>query len=49
MLVVRRADTGTEVLVPFVTAMVPVVDVAARRLQVDPPEGLLDVDPPATP
>jgi 16S rRNA processing protein RimM len=31
---------------PFVKAMVPVVDVAARRLQVDPPEGLLDVDAP---
>jgi len=44
VLVVRRADTGTEVLVPFRKAMVPVVDVAARRLQVDPPEGLLDVD-----
>jgi 16S rRNA processing protein RimM len=44
VLVVRRADTGAEVLVPFVKAMVPVVDVAARRLQVDPPEGLLDVE-----
>jgi 16S rRNA processing protein RimM len=44
VLVVRRADSGTELLVPFVKAMVPVVDVAARRLQVDPPEGLLDVE-----
>ncbi len=44
VLVVRRGDTGAEVLVPFVKAMVPVVDVAARRLQVDPPEGLLDVE-----
>ena len=44
VLVVRRGDTGTEVLVPFVTAMVPVVDVAARRIEVDPPEGLLDVE-----
>ncbi len=43
VLVVARADTGAEVLVPFVKAMVPVVDVAARRLQVDPPEGLLDL------
>ena len=48
VLVVRRADTGTEVLVPFVKAMVPVVDVAARRLEVDPPEGLLDVDAPGS-
>ena len=44
VLVLRRRDTGAEVLVPFVKAMVPVVDVAARRLQVDPPEGLLDVE-----
>ena len=43
VLVVARADTSGEVLVPFVKAMVPVVDVAARRLQVDPPEGLLDL------
>ena len=45
VLVVRRTGTAAEVLVPFVKAMVPVVDVAARRLEVDPPEGLLDVDP----
>ncbi len=45
VLVVRRDDTGAEALVPFVKAMVPVVDVAARRLEVDPPEGLLDVEP----
>jgi 16S rRNA processing protein RimM len=45
VLVVRRGGTGAEVLVPFVKAMVPVVDVAARRLQVDPPEGLLDEEP----
>ena len=43
VLVVRRADNGAEVLVPFVKAMVPVVDVAARRLEVAPPEGLLDL------
>jgi 16S rRNA processing protein RimM len=43
VLVVRRDDNGAEVLVPFVKAMVPVVDVAARRLQVEPPEGLLDL------
>ena len=33
-----------EVLVPFVAAIVPEVDVAARRLVVDPPPGLLDVE-----
>jgi 16S rRNA processing protein RimM len=43
VLVVRRDDNGAEVLVPFVKAMVPVVDVAARRLEVQPPEGLLDL------
>lgn len=47
VLVVRREDRpdaeGAEVLVPFVKAMVPVVDVAARRLEVAPPEGLLDL------
>ena len=48
VLVVQRADNGAEVLVPFVKAMVPVVDVAARRLEVEPPEGLLDLsDEPA--
>jgi 16S rRNA processing protein RimM len=31
-----------EALVPFVTAIVPEVDVAGGRLVLDPPEGLLD-------
>jgi 16S rRNA processing protein RimM len=42
VLVVRR-DDGSEVLVPFVRAIVPEVDLAAGRLVVDPPEGLLDL------
>ena len=46
VLVVRRGDTGDEVLVPFVKAMVPVVDVPGRRVQVDPPKGLLDGSEP---
>lgn len=33
---------GREVLVPFVKAIVPTVDVAARRVVLDPPEGLLE-------
>ena len=41
VLVVRR-EAG-EVLVPFVKAIVPEVDLAAGRLVVDPPEGLLDL------
>jgi 16S rRNA processing protein RimM len=42
LLVVRRAEAG-EVLIPFVTAIVPTVDVAAGFLVVDPPEGLLEL------
>ena len=33
---------GDDVLVPFVTAIVPEVDLAGGRVVVDPPEGLLD-------
>ncbi len=39
VLVVNRPD-GSEELVPFVRAIVPEVDLAARRLVVDPPEGM---------
>jgi 16S rRNA processing protein RimM len=42
LLAVRRPDE-TEVLVPFVRAMVPTVDMVARRVVVDLPEGLLDL------
>lgn len=42
VLVVRRPD-GPEALVPFVRAIVPDVDVASRRLVIDPPAGLLDL------
>jgi 16S rRNA processing protein RimM len=41
LLVVRRDGPG-ELLVPFVAAIVPVVDVDAGRLVVDPPPGLLE-------
>jgi 16S rRNA processing protein RimM len=41
VLVVTR-EGGAEVLVPFVKAIVPVVDVAERRLVVDPPHGLVE-------
>ncbi len=34
---------GRERLVPFVATIVPVVDVAGRRVVVDPPEGLFDL------
>lgn len=38
---VERAD-GSSVMVPFTRAAVPVVDIAGRRLVIDPPEGLVD-------
>jgi 16S rRNA processing protein RimM len=41
-LVVERPEGG-EVLVPFVAAIVPTVDLAAGEVVVDPPEGLLEL------
>lgn len=41
LLVVRLPDER-EVLVPFVQAIVPVVDPVGRRIVIDPPPGLLD-------
>jgi 16S rRNA processing protein RimM len=41
---VERPD-GRTVIVPFTTAVVPVVDIKAGRLVVDPPDGLLDNRP----
>ncbi|MBB5911587.1 16S rRNA processing protein RimM [Nocardia transvalensis] len=42
LLSVRAADDGREILIPFVTAIVPSVSVAEGRVVIDPPEGLLD-------
>jgi 16S rRNA processing protein RimM len=42
LLVVDKTGGGTG-LIPFVTAMVPTVDVAGGRVVVDLPEGLLDL------
>ena len=42
LLVVRRRGAG-DVLVPFVAAIVPTVDLAGGFVVVDPPEGLLDL------
>jgi 16S rRNA processing protein RimM len=42
LLVVRRPDGG-ELLVPFVHAIVPTVDLEARTVVVDPPDGLLEL------
>jgi 16S rRNA processing protein RimM len=35
--------SGTEQLVPFVAAIVPTIDVAGGFVEIDPPEGLLDL------
>jgi 16S rRNA processing protein RimM len=34
--------SGAEIMVPFVAALVPQVDLGARRIVIDPPAGLLD-------
>ncbi len=47
LLVVRHASG--EVLIPFVKAYLRRVDLEARRIEMDLPEGLLDLNRPATP
>ncbi|MGL5857599.1 MAG: ribosome maturation factor RimM [Angustibacter sp.] len=47
-LLVVRADSGDVVRVPFVTALVPVVDVPAGVVVVDPPGGLFDTPSPGS-
>jgi 16S rRNA processing protein RimM len=41
-LIVVESPSGNEIRVPFVRALVPVVDLQAGELVVDPPGGLLD-------
>jgi 16S rRNA processing protein RimM len=41
-LLVVRTDTGEDVLVPFVSALVPEVDPAGGRVLIDPPGGLFE-------
>ncbi len=41
LLVVRRPDGG-EALIPFVTEIVPEIDLAGQRVVIDPPPGLLE-------
>ncbi|MGB8502207.1 ribosome maturation factor RimM, partial [Mycobacterium sp.] len=42
LLAIRRDDDG-ESLVPFVTAIVTSVSLADRLIEIDPPEGLLEL------
>jgi 16S rRNA processing protein RimM len=39
-----RDSEGTEVLVPFVGAIVTSVSLADGIVEIDPPDGLLDLD-----
>jgi 16S rRNA processing protein RimM len=39
-----KTPEGAEKLVPFVTAFVPTVSLADGLIEIDPPEGLLDLD-----
>jgi 16S rRNA processing protein RimM len=39
-----KTPEGREVLVPFVTAMVPTVSLADGLIEIDPPDGLLDLE-----
>jgi 16S rRNA processing protein RimM len=41
-LLVVTNEHGREFLVPFVSEIVPVVDVASKRIVIDPPPGLLE-------
>ncbi|MFC8452588.1 ribosome maturation factor RimM [Kitasatospora sp. NPDC057223] len=41
LLTVKRPD-GTDVLVPFVTRIVPTIDLENQRAVIDPPPGLID-------
>ena len=43
-LLVLRLTNGRQALVPFVTAIVPEVDLEGGRVVIDPPPGLLDLD-----
>lgn len=42
LLIVKPASGGDEVMVPFVAAIVPAVDIAAGRVIVTPPAGLFE-------
>ncbi|OBH15238.1 ribosome maturation factor RimM [Mycolicibacter terrae] len=42
LLAIKRTDGG-ELLVPFVSAIVPSVSLADQTVQIDPPDGLLDL------
>jgi 16S rRNA processing protein RimM len=40
---VKNKPKAKKVLVPFVKDIVPLVDIAAKRIEIEPPSGLLDI------
>jgi 16S rRNA processing protein RimM len=44
LLAVRHPDRPGEVLVPFVTAIVTSVSLADKVIEIDPPDGLLEIN-----
>jgi 16S rRNA processing protein RimM len=42
-LLVLKGDDGREQLIPFADEICTDVDVAAKRITIDPPDGLLDL------
>ena len=48
VLAVRR-ENGGEALIPFVEAIVPIVDLEAGHVVIDPPDGLLEINDAAAP
>ena len=47
LLEIELAETGEKVMVPFVREIVPVVDLVAGKLEIDPPAGLLELNRPS--
>lgn len=43
LLAVTRPEGGSPLLIPFVKAIVPVVDLRGKRIEIDPPQGLLEL------
>jgi len=44
LLAIKRSGEGGEVLVPFVSAIVTSVSLEQGTVEIDPPEGLLDLE-----
>jgi 16S rRNA processing protein RimM len=42
LLEVELSQSGSKVLIPFVKAIVPIVDLQQRRIEITPPAGLID-------